>query len=224
MNHDNSTSQLPSEEVPAASSTVLPLTEIGNSSAQWTLALHPSHLALTDSPGAQPYILLRDAMMKSAVLMMGMQTFAITEPRKLTFKLSAEATDALAEWIGKSVVAATYLRQRYAFVLPIAVIWILGSLPLFGKSPEALPFDPVSFGLGSTLVIMWAFARWRPHPALFLVDSFWFFALAASLIVDVAKGGNKGWLVLVVLLLWMVVSGVKHFARFRGTRITPISL
>lgn len=199
---------------------MLPLQELGKPPGQWNLTLHPSHLALAESPGAQPYILLRDAMMKSAVLMIGMRTFAITEPQKLTFKLSAEATDALAGWIGNGFIAAHYLKQRYAFVLPIAVIWILGSLPL-GSSPDELPFDPVGFCLGSILIVMWAFAKWRPHPALFLVDSFWFLALASSLVWDVVNGRSKGWLILVVLLLWMVVTGVKHFRRFRGTKIVP---
>lgn len=201
---------------------VLPLTEIGKPGA-WTLTLHPSHLALADSPGAQPYILLREAMMKTAVLMMGMRTFAVTEPRKLTFKLSQEATEALAEWIGKPVIAATYLKQRYTFVLPIAAIWILGSLPLAGGSSNQLPFDPISFSLGVTLVVMWAFAKWRPHPLLFLVDSLWFLVLAVSLVTDVVRGGSKGWLVLVMILLWLALSGAKHFLRFKGTKIKAIS-
>jgi hypothetical protein len=43
--------------------------------------------------------------------------------------------------------------------------------------------------------------------------------MAGHLAMGVAGGRGKGWLVLVVLLLWMVVSGLRHFARFRGTRL-----
>jgi hypothetical protein len=43
--------------------------------------------------------------------------------------------------------------------------------------------------------------------------------MAVHLIVGVVNGRSQGWLVLVILLLWMVATGLKHFVRFRGTRI-----
>ncbi|MEO5803791.1 MAG: hypothetical protein ABIR24_09690 [Verrucomicrobiota bacterium] len=222
MSNDIPSSRVSPQETSAISPLVLPLTEVGKSTGQWTLTLHPSHLALADAPGAQPYIILREQMMKSAILMEGMRTLLIKQPRKINFKLSPESTAALADWIGKSVIAAQYLKQRYAFMLPVAVIWIIGSLPISRSSSgsaDALPFDPIGFCLGSTLVITWAWAKWRPNPTLFLVDSIWFLALAVSLVVDVVNGRSKGWLVLVAFMLWLVVSGIKHFRRFRGTSI-----
>ena len=99
---------------------------------------------------------------------------------------------------------------------------MIGSLPLPRDSAAgttSIPFDLIGFGLGLTLVVSWACARWRPHPILFLIDSLWFVALAGYLVMDVVSGRSKGWLVLVAFLLWMVVTGLKHFARFRGTNI-----
>jgi len=201
---------------------VLVLKEVNGRGADWSLTLHPAHLALADSPGAQPYVIMREQMMKTATLMEGLNVLGLTRPIKATFKLIPEATAALAEWIGKPALAASYLKRRYAWVLPIAIIWILGSLPLPGNSSagvQAIPFDPIGLALGVTLVVSWAFARWRPHPALFLVDSLWFVAMGGQLVMDVIQGRSKGWLVLVVLLVWMIVTGLKHFFRFRGTTI-----
>jgi hypothetical protein len=226
VNGDSATPAVSSEAATADSPVVLSLTELGKNSSAWTLTLHPSHLALAEAPDERPYVILREQVMKSAMLIEGMGAFALSKPRKVTFKLTPEATAALAEWIGKPVLAAFYLKRRYGWVLPVAVIWMIGSLPM-PASPsaelEAKPFDLVGFGLGLTLVVSWAFAKWRPHPALFLVDSIWFLWLAGYLAVEVLKGRSQVWLVLVALLLWMAVTGFKHFARFRGTRLTRVS-
>jgi hypothetical protein len=218
------TGNLPIEtgQTTSNSPTVFSVTELGKAPGQWTLTLHPEHLALAESPGAQPYVILRDQVMKSAILIEGVRALALKQPFKKTFKLTPEATVKLSEWIGKPTLAAYYLRQRYAWVLPVAVVWMLGSLPLRGdpaKGIDAVPFDPIGLGLGLTLVVSWACARWRPHPLLFLVDSLWFIALAGYLVMGVVNGRSKGWLVLVVLLLWMVVTGLRHFARFRSTTV-----
>ncbi len=195
---------------------------------QWTLALHPEHLALAESLEAQPYVLLRAEMMKSATLVEGMHALALNKPVKATFKLTSEAQSALAKWIGKPVLARYYLKRRYGWVLPVAILWVLGSMPMSGDPAagrEPLPFDPVGLVLGLTLIVAWAWAKWRPHPVLFLVDSLWFLMMAGHR-DGVAGGRSKGWLVLVLVLLWMVVSGLRHFVRFRGTNLhgTPAGL
>lgn len=220
MNGDNA--PIPAEQPHAIAPTVLPLTEMGKTNKEWSLTLYPAHLALAEPSTDRPYVIIRDQVMKSATLMEGVNALVVEQPRKVTLKLKPEGTVALADWIGKPVLAAHYLRRRYGWVLPVAVLWMLGSLPLPGDQAagvEAMRFDPVGFGLGLTLVVSWAFAKWRPHPALFLVDSLWFVAMAVHLIVGVVNGRSQGWLVLVVLLLWMVVTGLKHFARFRGVNI-----
>ena len=77
----------------------------------------------------------------------------------------------------------------------------------------------MGFVLGLVLVGAWAFAKWRPHPVLFLVDGIWFSWVAVNLSLSVLRGQSKGWLVLVPLLAWMAVTGLKHFLRFRGTKL-----
>ncbi len=195
---------------------------MGKPSSQWTLTLHQTHLALAELSDPQPYIILREEMMKSATLMEGMRAFAIQKPKKMTFKLAPEAVETLAEWIGKPLLAGIYLKRRYSWILPIAVLWVIGSLPIRGNpnvGTDAVPFDPIALILGLTLVVSWAFAKWRPHPALFLVDSLWFLAMSGHLVMNVMDGRSKGWLVLVVLLVWMAMSGLKHFIRFKGMKI-----
>ena len=226
MNGESVPSSTCPEPATTVSPVVLPLTTVDKKSGgPWTLTLHPPHLALADAPGSQPYVILREEMMKSATLIEGMRVFALTKPRKATFKLAPEGVTALAEWIGQPVLAAYYLRRRYGWVLPVAIIWVIGSLPLGGDTASgvaAVPFDPVGLGLGLTLIVSWAFAKWRPHPLLFLIDSLWFLCLAGYLVKDVIGGRSKGWLVLVALLVWMTITGLKHFARFRGTGIAPL--
>ncbi len=96
----------------------------------------------------------------------------------------------------------------------------------FPGNPEAgtpaYPLDLVGLVLGIALVVAWAFAKWRPHSILFLVDSIWFLFIAGYLAYDVIQGRSKLWLILLPPLLWMVVTGFKSFARFRMTRLTPI--
>jgi len=157
--------------------------------------------------------------------MEGIRAFVVQQPRKVNFKLTPQGVAALAEWIGKPVLAAYYMRRRYSWVLPVAVIWVLGSLPLKGdpaSGAAAVPFDPVALALGLTLIVSWAFAKWRPHPLLFLIDSLWFLCLAGYLVGDVIGGRSQGWLVLVALLVWMVITGLRHFTRFRGTTLAPM--
>lgn len=205
-----------------AAPTVLALTEMGKGKQEWLLTLYPAHLALAQPSDERPYVILREQMMKSATLVEGVRALVVEQPRKMTLRLTPEAMRALTDWIGRPVLAGYYLRRRYGWVLPVAVLWLVGSLPLPGDQAtgaETFQFDPVGFGLGLTLVASWACAKWRPHPALFLVDSLWFAAMAGHLIMNVLNGRSKGWLVLVLLLLWMVVSGLKYFMRFRGTKI-----
>lgn len=204
--------------------TVLPLTEVGKAPGEWTLTLHTDHLELKKASEPQPVGVLREEVMKSAVLIEGIKVFALSKPVKASFQLTAEACHTIANWIGLSVLASVYLRRRYGWVLPVAVIWMLGSLPLPGdpKSDiKPVAFDPIGFALGATLVLSWAFAKWRPHAVLFLVDSIWFAIMAGHLVVSVVNGWSKAWLLLLGPLLWMAVTGLKHFYRFRSVDLNP---
>ena len=172
------------------------MTEMNSAKRTWMLTLHPKHLALSDPSGVQPYTLTHEEMMRSAMVIEGMRALALSKPVKMTFKLAPETLSALVEWIGKPALARFYLRRRYAWVLPVATLWILGSMPIAGdpaSGREAQPMD--------------------------LIDSLWFLVMAGHLAMEVASGRSKGWLVLMALMLWMVLTGFKHFIRFKGTRI-----
>jgi len=205
---------------------VLPLTEIGKKTGEWTLTLLPSHLALADAPGAQPYVILREQVMKTAILMESTRAFVVQQPRRVMFKLTPAGVTALAEWIGKPFLAGFYLKRRYSWVSLWAFLWVAGSLMTLvapAQDGRAVPFDLVGFLLGLTLLGASVIARWRPHPALFLVDSIWFFSVSLRLLGDILHGRSKGWLILVALLVWTGVTGFRHFLRFRNIKVERYS-
>jgi hypothetical protein len=213
----------PEIPVEPAAPPALPLTEINAAKRRWTLTLHPRHLALCDPTGAQPYTIPYEEVMTSTTLLEGMRTLALTKPVKLNFKLPPETQAALVLWIGKPALARAYLKRRYSWILPFAIVWVLTSIPMAGdpaSGHEPLPFDPFGLILGITLIAMWAWAKWRPHPLLFLIDSFWFLAVAVQLALQVAHGRSKFWLLWMLLLLWLVLTGFKHFIRFKGIRLS----
>jgi len=222
MNEQPGCSEPVLSAVDATGSTTFAIEELGKKDARWRLAVRPGDLALYEGDDPQPYVILRERVMKDVMFAEGMRALGINKPKKLTFKLTPEAGRALAEWIGKPALASFYLKRRYAWVLPLAVIWIIGALPVPGNVEagiEPKPLDAMGLGLGLTLLVAWAFAKWRPHPLLFLVDSIWFLWLTAYLVHDIWQGRSAWWLILVALLLRLVVTGIKHFRRFRGTRI-----
>ena len=226
MNAENASPPIPIEPATSEAPTVLPLTEIGKkTSGQWTVTLYPSHLALAEAPGERPYVLLREQLMKTVVLMEGTRALVVQQPRKIMFKLTPAGVKALAEWVGRPFLAAFYLKRRYAWVAPWALLWLVGSLItllLPSRSGMIAHFDPVSFALGAALLLACGFARWRPHPVLFLVDSLWFAGIAINSAASIVYGRSKGWLVLVVMMTWMAVTGFKHFLRFRGIKLAAL--
>lgn len=211
---------------PAALPSVFPLKENGKSTGQWTLSIQPSHLSLSDAPGAQPYAILREQFKKEVTFMEGMRALAVSQPRKIIFKLDPEAAAALADWLGKPFLAAFYMKRRYAWLMPWAIVWVMLTLMILLPAPQGspkVPFDIVSFVLGFVLLISCGFARWRPHPVLFLVDGIWFGAVAIQWSIRIVfHERSSGWLVFVALLAWMSVTGFRHFFRFRGVKIQPL--
>jgi hypothetical protein len=205
-------------------STVLPLKQMTRGTPEWSLALYPAHLALAQSPNAQPFVIVREQMMKTAVLVDMPPMLTLTKPFKASFALSPDAWNKLAEWIGKPLLAQHALKRRYSWILPAAFLWMFSSLPLPANAAAglaAIPFDPVALTLGVLLAGGWAFAKWCPHPVLFLVDSLWFFAMGAHLIPKVLyEGRSKGWLALLPVVLWLGFTGIRNFQRYRGLEIS----
>jgi hypothetical protein len=218
----NSPLPFSSQRPTASAPVVLQLTEVTTAKKPWTLTLYPEHLALSDSADGQPYIILRQQLLQSASLAAGVQILALRAPIKMTFRLSKEGATAFADWIGKPTLASYYLKQRYSWLLPLAILMVIGSVPLpadASSGATAIPFNPLGFGLGIGLAISWALAKWRPHPVLFLVDSVWLTIYSAQLVLRVVNGGSKFPLIFLPLLLWMVLKGFNHFSQFRNTRL-----
>ena len=205
---------------------VFSLKENGNPSSQWTLTIQPSHLSLADAPGAQPYAILREQFKKEVVFMEGMRAFSVKTPRNIIFRLSPEAADALADWLGKPFLAAFYMKRRYAWLMPWAILWVVGAIMLFlpanAGRPKPEP-DYISLALGLTLLVSCIFAKWRPHPILFLVDGTWFAIVTIRwAIMIVFHERSSWWLIFLALLAWMSLTGYRHFFRFRGVKLEPV--
>jgi hypothetical protein len=199
--------------------------ELNQAQKKWQLAVYEGHLALSNAPGAQPYVLLRAGFPKEFNFAERLRALSVIKPFKVTLKLTPEATTAVAHWFGDSFLAATYLKRRFSFVLPWAILWLLMALPLPGNPAQGIApksFHPVDFGMALGLVGAWALARWRPHSGLFLVDGLWFGYLTVHLTLSVVAGKNKLWLILVMALASMSITGLQHFLRFRRTRIQPL--
>jgi hypothetical protein len=222
VNHPPNRIEAEEQTSSADGALAIPLTEIGKPADQWTLTLCPDHVELKPEAGGEATGILRRELMKTVILAEGLNALLVNKPFKKNFKLDPADTARIASWIGLPVLAAGYLRRRYSWVLPVAIIWIIGSFPAPGDLEQGIEpqsFDPVGFALGGTLVLAWAFAKWRPHPMLFLVDSIWFLIMSIHLVMSVLDGWHKAWLLLLLPLLWMTVTGIKHFLRFNGVRM-----
>ncbi len=200
--------------------------ELGKKDRRWRLEIRQADLALFEGNDPHPYIILRDHFCTDRLFFDDhIKALVLKKPKKVTLKLTPEATKALADWIGESILAGLCLKRRYAWVLPVAIVWLLGSLPISGNPDagiQARGVDLPGLGMGLVLVITWALAKWRPNGILFLVDSVWFLCLSAYIGWDVVNGRSKFWLIFVAWALWMVVSGIRYFARFRNTQVTRI--
>lgn len=228
MSSDGAPPPLPAESTATSPPPVFPLIEIGpKNRPQWWLTIFPTHLALVDAPGAQPYVILREQMMKSAVFMEGMRVLSLKEPRKVNLKLTPAGAKALADWIGDSFLAFFYMNRRYKMLLPWAVLWVSASLTSLVPTGSGIRpnFDAVALILGLVPLGAWAMMKWRPHPVLFLVDGIWFACVAIRFSLHVVQfDRNKAWFMLVPLMVVAAVTGFKHFIRFRNTSITPVKL
>lgn len=227
MSSDGTPPPVPAEPTATSPPPVFPLTEVGpKKRTQWSLTIYPSHLALADAPGAQPYVILREQMMKSAIFLEGIRVLNLKEIRNANLKLTPAATKALADWIGTSFLASFYMNRRYKMLLPWGLIWTLASLLPLAPPPRsgmALHFDLIALFLGVVLLGAWAVAKWKPHPILFLVDAMWFACVAVRLTLQIFEfNRSRAWLIVVALMVIASVTGFKHFIRFRNATISPI--
>lgn len=209
----------------------LSLTPLSKSSDPWLVQMQPESIAFVPPPGQGEtiHIAHADRVQQLEVIgLLGKQSVLVvyTEERKkkYQFKLTPEENERIDAWLGPPTEQqlSIALKRRYAFALPIAVVFIITALPMPADPEQGLdaePGNPFSVALGAGLMILWLVARLRPHPYLFLLDSAWFVLLALKLAADVLQGGASPiWLLWIGLIIPIVLSGWNNFKRFSSYR------
>jgi hypothetical protein len=156
-------------------------------------------------------------------LMGSTQALVVRIPKARAFKLEHEAFEAIERWLRPFTRAdvAAVLKTRLRWILPIAVLYMVGSLPMPGIPEEGIapiPFDVVGFALGAGLIALAILARVAPHRNIFLFDAIWFLLLAADTVwTVVGEGSSPWWLLLAAFLVWVATTPLALYKRFAST-------
>lgn len=205
----------------------LQVVNVARKQEAWTVCLHSDRLRFLRT-GVAVHDVMRDDLFETAVLRdSGML------PRTLTLKIgkkqkglqfSPDDFKTLNSWIQPLTDndLKMQLKRRFAFVLPIAVLFIVLALPMAGDPAAgvaALPFDAVSLTLGISLAAVVIASKIVPHRIFFLLDSLWFAALAGSIVFDVMTGESTWhWLFIVVIQVQVTVAGVRLYRQFANVQ------
>jgi hypothetical protein len=109
------------------------------------------------------------------------------------------------------------LRRRYKLALPLAVIVLLGSLPV-----GDFPIDSVGLGIALALCVLWLWSKKRPQPAVFLLDAACFLVLAYRWArPPFGEPTTFGWVMCAVSVL-LAVGGVREYRRY-GARPSGVA-
>jgi hypothetical protein len=196
------------------------ITEAAASEKKWTLSLYPDYCRLEPPDGEAHEVDRAEWRERVQTIESGLflrRVLIVTLAKKrVIFKLSAEAFAAVSAWIGPPTMEdLTFtLKQRFRWVLPLGLLFVLAGLPL-----ADLPWEPVSLGLGLALILTGTLAKLWPHRILFALDSLWFAVLAANAVRLLLQ--EWSWLRLVQLLaaLALVQSGWRAYRRFAPERM-----
>jgi hypothetical protein len=200
--------------------------EVNAKKDRWRLSLLEGRLRLERDDGSEVHEVERSEYGRGLDVrkMFGSaRTLMVRVPKAKAFKIQPEAYEAIERWLRpftRSDVAAI-LRTRLRWTLPIAILFIITSLPLPGDPDagiEALPFDVVGFVLGVGLIVLGILARVAPHRNLFLVDAVWFLLLAADTVYSVfVQGKSQWWLLFAAFLVWVASTPLELYRRFDST-------
>jgi len=201
----------------------LSLVDSSSRKRQWRVTVLADRLRLAPEDAPENHELLRTEagtrLLLHSSFPMG-KTLVAKVPKPVIFKLDEAAFAVLRDWVGPLTAAdlKLQLRQSLRWTIPIGILFILGSLPLSGDPEsgiQAVPFDPVSFGLGLGLIALSVLARvWR-HRLLFALDGVWFLLLAADTAWDVVgRGRSPWWLLIVAFLLLAALQPLSAYRRF----------
>ncbi|NIM52971.1 MAG: hypothetical protein GTO22_27665 [Gemmatimonadales bacterium] len=203
----------------------------------WTLSLPEDALKLEASDGSESHEVSRaDAPERIDLLepLIGQPLLRVKLPKTAVFAFdtggppgsgeSAQRVEEVRQWLGPLTARhlSVALRRRLPWVFPIGAIFLLSSIPLPGDPAagvEPLPFDSWAALLGAILIAIGFFERVAPRKELFLLDASWFLLAAGKIAIDIAGGDSWLWGILIVIMLFAAVSGIREFQRFR--HVTP---
>lgn len=151
-----------------------------------------------------------------AMPVLGSLALVVKHPvRKVKLKLDGEARALYESQAGLGVEQLkAALARRYKLALPLAALFLVGSL---STEMMGLGIDFVSIALGLVLLALWAGSRWRPHPALFLLDAAWFLTLAVQWLLP--SIGERTWFswTLAGVTFIAATGGIQEYFRYRRT-------
>lgn len=147
----------------------------------------------------------------------------ITHGGKLVFKLTEEQVSTITLWSGPLTAAdlALLFKERYRWLLPIAIVLIIVSFPVLKETPGSTRefiSGYMNLGLGLLLLVIYILSRSTLSRIVFLLDFMWFIAAGIVVTIDIIIGGKYLSLILVPLLLLGAWSGLYEFRRFRGVK------
>jgi hypothetical protein len=188
----------------------------------WKVALNPESLTVTAADGSESFKISRpDAEEKVEIWGSNFSEpfLVIRVPKQILFKMGKTQAAAVKQWMGPPTFRGLKiaLKRRLKWSIPIAILFIVISLPLPGDPEagiEAVPFDPVSAFLGVVLLGIALLAKIRPMRILFIVDASWFFLLALRVTLGVIRGTSLLWLIAVVILLFAAFGSISEYNRF----------
>ena len=143
--------------------------------------------------------------------------------KKLVFRLTDEQVQAITLWHGPltKLDLAQLQRERYKWLLPIAIVLMAMSLPVLkdnsGPAHKSIS-GYMNLGLGLFLLAIYIFSSVTLSRFVFLTDFLWFVMAGIVVAVDVMLAGRYISLILLPLLLIGAWSGIYEFRRFKGIK------
>jgi len=142
---------------------------------------------------------------------------------KLVFRLNEDQVSAISTWSGPLTVIdlALLMKERYRWLLPIAIVLIVVSFPVIDSAPgfsaEKIS-GYINLALGAFLLIIYVLSRSALTRFVFLMDSIWFICAGMAVTADAVFDGRYAPLLLIPLLVLGAWSGFYEFTRFKGVK------
>ncbi|HPS58451.1 MAG TPA: hypothetical protein PK514_10125 [Spirochaetota bacterium] len=193
---------------------------------KYCITLEPDGMLVADSVSGDTIKLPRGdrpALYKMTRLPFLPVMLTINRDKKLVFRLTYEQVESITRWHGPlcTLDLAQLQKERYKWLLPIAIVLMVVSLPVLTDS-AALVHNTISgymnLGLGIFLLVIYILSSVSLTRIVFLLDFLWFIIAGVVVAIDVIIAGRYLSLVLVPLLILGAWSGMYEFRRFRGVK------